>query len=166
MNPASLDVSTAEGLVDALIHQGKTLGDLHGITPQELETVYAAAYGALETGNVRQAFDHAAFLVCNDPWDRRFHMIAGVCLQQLGQFDAAYRCYAQALLFDATDAVCLFRLAECLEAMGEQEDARQAFLDVVKLSWGHADHGDVREAAQARLDDMGGLSSTAQAEGA
>lgn len=166
MNPASLDVSTAEGLVDALIDQGKTLGDLHGITPQELEVVYAAAYGALESGNVRQAFDHAAFLVCNDPWDRRFHMIAGVCLQQLGQFDAAYRSYAQALLFEATDAVCLFRLAECLEAMGEQGDARQAFLDVVKLSTGQPDHADVREAAQARLDDMGGLSAAAPMEGA
>lgn len=165
MNPAPLDVSTAEGLVDALISQGKTLADLRGISPEELEVVHAAAYDALEAGNVRQAFEQAAFLVCQDPWDRRFHLIAAVCLQQLGQFDAAYRSYAQALLFEATDAVCLFRLAECLEAMGEQEDARQAYLDVVKLSWGGQDYADVREAAQARLDEWGGLVPVAPREG-
>lgn len=163
MNPAPIDVSTEQGIVDALISHGVTPADLRGITEEELEAVYRLAYGALDSGNVRQAFEHAAFLVCNDPWDPRFHVIAGVCLQQLGQFEAAYRSYTQALAFDATDAVSTYRVGECLLALGEAADAHSAFEAAVKLSWADPAHTSVREAALQQLDQSSGMSATAMA---
>ncbi len=158
MNPAPLDVSTPQGIVDALVSHGVTPADLRGITGEELEAVYRLAYACLKAGHVRQAFEHASFLVCNDPWDRRFHMIAGVCLQQLGQFDAAYRSYTQALAFDATDAICTYRVGECLLAMGDAADARSAFQAAVKLSWANPDQAPVRDAALQQLDQSSGMS--------
>lgn len=166
MNPASLDVSTTDGILDALISHGVTPADLRGITGEELEAVYRLAYDALEGGNVRQAFEQAAFLVGNDPWDRRFHVIAGVCLQQLGQFDAAYRSYTQALAFDATDAICTYRVGECLLAMGEASDAHSAFEAVVKLSWADPAYASVRDAALHQLDQSSGMSLTVPSEAA
>ena len=158
MNPAPLDVSTMEGIVDALLNHGVTPADLRGITGDELEAVYRLAYAALDAGEVREAFEHASFLVCNDPWDRRFHVIAGVCLQQLGQLEAAYRSYTQALAFDATDATCTYRVGECLLAMGEAAGARSAFEAAVKLSWADLDQAPVRDAALQQLDQSSGMS--------
>lgn len=166
MNPAPLDVGTSEGIVDALIRHGVTPADLRGITEEELEAVYRLAYGALEAGNVRQAFEQASFLVCNDPWDRRFHMMAGVCLQQLAQFDAAYRSYAQALAFDATDAICTYRIGECLLALGETRDAHAAFEAAVKLSWADPAGILVREAALHQLDQSSGMYASGTEEDA
>lgn len=162
MNPASLDVSTMEGILDALISHGVTPADLRGISGEELEAVYRQAYGALEAGHLGQAFEQAAFLVCNDPWDRRFHLMAGVCLQQLGQFEAAYRSYTQALAFDATDAICTYRVGECLLAMDEESAAHSAFEAAVKLSWADLAYVPVREAAQQQLDRASGMFATAK----
>ncbi len=162
MDPAPLDVSTPQGIVDALVSHGVTPADLRGITGEELEAVYRLAYACLEVGHVRQAFEHASFLVCNEPWDRRFHVIAGACLQQLGQFEAAYRSYTQALAFDASDAAITFRVGECLLAMGEAADAHSAFEAAVTLSWADPAYTAVREAALHQLDQSSGMAAPAR----
>lgn len=156
MSQTLLDVSTTEGLVDAMLHHGVTPAAVRGITPDELEAVYSLAREELEAGQLDEAFEHASLLVSNDPWDRRYHLALALCLQQYGQHDSAARFYAQALAFDATDALATYRIGECLLAMGESVDAREAFEAAITLSWLDVSHEAVRLAAQQRLDDLNG----------
>ncbi len=155
MNPASLDVRTAEGLADAMVHHGVTLAHMRGMSPDELEAVYSVTLEELEAGELDEAFEHASLLVTHDPWDRRYHLALAHCLQQQGLHDAAARFYAQALALDATDPLATYRIGECLLAMNERVDAREAFVAAVQLSWLDVAHAAVREAAQRRLDDLG-----------
>lgn len=156
MSQALPDVSTPEGLVEAMVHHGVTPAQLRGITPDELEAVYSVTLEQLEAGQLDEALEHASLLVSNDPWDRRYHLALALCLQQYGQYDCAARFYAQALAFDATDALATYRIGECLLAMGDLSDAREAFEAAVKLSWLDGVHASVRQAAQQRLDDLNG----------
>lgn len=156
MNPAPLDDRMADGLVDAMLHHGVTPADLRGITPEELEAVYSLTLDELAAGQVDEAFEHASLLVSNDPWDRRHHLVMALCLQQFGLYEAAARSYVHALAFDATDALATYRVGECLLAMGEPAQAREAFEDAVKLSWLDTAYEVVREAAQGQLDALNG----------
>lgn len=156
MSQALPDMSTPEGLVEAMVHHGVTPAQIRGITPDELEAVYSVACEELEAGQLDEAFAHASLLVSNDPWDRRHHLVLALCLQQQGLHEAAARFYAQALALDATDALAAYRIGECLLAMDEPADAREAFEAAVKLSWLDQAHLPVREAALQRLDDLNG----------
>ncbi len=157
MNPAPFDVSTTDALVRAMVHQGLTLAQVRDISPDELEAVYAVLLEALEAGQLDEAFSHATLLVTHDPWDRRYHLALAHCLQQQGLHEAAARFYAQALALEATDPLATYRIGECLLAMDERADAREAFGAAIQLSWIQGEHAAVREAAQRRLDGLDGL---------
>lgn len=152
MTPQTLDVSTPEGQTAAFLQHGATLADLHGISAEELEAVYARGYDAIAAGQWNEALDDMAFVVRHNPWEQRYHFAFALCLHHLRQYEAAGNHYSQALLLDATDAVCAFRLGECLGALGHLSDAREAFETVVKLSYLKAEYADVRAQAQQRLD--------------
>ena len=95
-------------------------------------------------------------LVTHDPWEPRFQFAYGLALQQLGQYEAAAHHYAQALLMDATDAGCILRIGECLEAQGLAQEAEEAFRACIQLSYLRPEHHLVRAHAQARLASLGG----------
>lgn len=147
-----LDVGTPEGVADALMNHGATPGMLRGVTPQEMEDLGRAVETAIGAGQHAQALEGAAFLVQHDPWQRPHLLALATCLQHLGQYEDAGRFYAQALLMDATDAACAFRIGECLGAMRSLDEAREAFEAAVKLSWLPPGQETVRLRAQERLD--------------
>ena len=152
--PNLVDVSTPERQLDAGLHNGRRPAQQAGITPEELEAVYALGYADLQAGRLEEALERMAFLVQQDPWERRFHIAFAYCLQRAGQWESAGRFYAQALLMDATDAGCAVRAGECLEAMGALDEAREAYEAAVKLSWLDTAHAPAREDAQAGLDRL------------
>ncbi len=154
MKPDLMDVSTPQGQLDAVLHHGLTPAQLAGITPEELEAVYALGYADLQAGRLDEAMARMAFLVQQDTWERRHHIAFAYCQQQAGQWESAGRFYAQALLMDATDARCALGAGECLEAMGALDEAREAYDAAVKLSWLEAAYAPAREDAQAGLDRL------------
>lgn len=149
-----LDVSTPEGRRDAVLLHGATPAQLAGISADQLEAVYSLALADLAEARFDDAIERLAFLVQQDPWERRYQVAYAHALQSVGQWAAAGRFYAEALLSDATDALCAYRAGECLGAMGELEAAREAFETAVKLSWIEPGQTAVREAALQRLDQL------------
>lgn len=152
----AINLSTAESLVDGLLNHAITLGSTKGIEAADLEALYSEAYDKLIDGRADDALEDLLLLVTHEPWDRRFQFAYGLALQSLDQWAAASTHYAQALLLDATDAGCLLRIAECLEAQGEIPDATEALRDCILLSWQDPQWHLVRAHAQAaltRLDD-------------
>lgn len=147
-----LDLSTPEGRVDALINHGITPAQAQGLRPDEMSALAEQVEAAIAAGRHAQAVEGAAFLVQHDPWQRPHHLALATCLQHLGQYEAAGRSYAQALLMDATDAACAYRIGECLGAMGSLDESREALEAAVTLSWLEPEQASVRQCAQERLD--------------
>jgi type III secretion system low calcium response chaperone LcrH/SycD len=152
-----LDISTPEGMADAMLHHGITLADTHGISADDLEAVYSKAYEDIEAGRFDEALEGMAFLTQHDPWESRYQFSFALCLHNLGDYQSAGHHYAQALLMDATNAVCSFRMGECLGALGQLAEAREAFESTVALSYLKTEYADVRDLAQQRLDALTGL---------
>lgn len=153
--PIKTDISTAEGMVDALLGNGLTSAMAHGITEDELEAVFALGYEALQRGDMDEAMGHLSFLVMQQPWDRRFQYSLGLCQQHRGEFASAAGFYANALLLDATDALCAFRMGECLVGQGDLVAARDAFEAAIQLSAIGPDPDGVRCFAQQALGQLG-----------
>lgn len=154
MGTTFLDPNTPDGWRDAVLRHAVTPAQLQGITDAQLESVYSLACREIAQGRFEGALDHAAFVAQHNPWERRYLFVFALCLQHLGDLEAAARFYGEALLLDATDAVCAYRIGECLGAVGELDDAREAFEMAVKLSWLDAQGVEVREQAQRRLDEL------------
>jgi Flp pilus assembly protein TadD len=155
-----LDISTSEGLADAMLHHGVTLASIKGISTEDLECFYAAACARMSNGNPADAIEDLMLLVTHEPWDRRFQFAYGLALQLVGQYEAACRHYGQALLLDATDAGCVLRIAECLEASGDSIEAEDAYRACIDLSWSDAKWQDVRsfaETGMSRITTNGGM---------
>lgn len=157
MGATFLDPTTPDGLCEAVLRHAVTPAQLHGITEEELEAVYSLAYREIAEGRFEEALDRTAFLAQHNPWERRYLFAFALCLQHVGEFQDAARFYGEALLLDATDAVCAYRIGECLGAQGELADAREAFETAVKLSWLDAEGAEVLEQAERRLDELVGL---------
>lgn len=149
MDPVDLD--TPEGLTKALLEDAVTLADLKGLSADDLELVYAEAYEKLVDGGYADALDDLLLLVTHNPWDERFQFAYGLALQFLGQHEGALPHYAQALLFDATNAGCVLRMGECFDALGQSEEAAEAMRTCIELSWVDLQWEAVRRQAEATL---------------
>ena len=154
MAVAEIDISSPEGLVNALFNHGLTPALAHGITEDELEAVYAQGYQDLEQGLLDEALGHLSFLVTQAPWDRRFQYSLGLCQQHRGEYDSAGSFYANALMLDATDALSAFRMGECLAAQDDRDAARDAFEAAIQLSAIGVDQQQVRGFAESALDQL------------
>lgn len=136
------------------------LGQVQALVPDldesQLMSMYEQVVEGMQMGDPGRVLELAFSLVDASPWERAYRLILAECLQQLGEYESAGRFYGLALMLDATDALCAYRMGECLGALGHLDDAREAFDTAVKLSWLDPHYADVREAAQAQLDAIVG----------
>ena len=140
----------------AFFQYGVTPALLHGVTDEELEATYQLAYELVMEGRYEKALEYAELLVRMDPAEQRYLFAFALCLHHVGEYASAARYYAEALVLKATDAVCAFRMGECLMAMQDLDNARTAFELCVTLSWLEADWAEVRGLAQQHLDELFG----------
>lgn len=154
MSPELLDVSTPRGFVAAVMVQGVTLADLHGMTKEELDAVHVLACADLREGRPEAALERLAQLVQFAPDDRRYLVAYAMALQQVRRYESAAKFYGYALLMQATDALCALRIGECLAAQAQWAQAREAFEAALKLSWLDLKYEPVRASAERRLDQL------------
>ncbi|MDK2126056.1 SycD/LcrH family type III secretion system chaperone [Parachitinimonas caeni] len=152
-----LDVSTPEGLSDAMINHGVTLADLKGITAEELEAGYSYAYDAFNEGRFSDALELFLFLVTHDPFDRRFLFGYAMCLAEFERVEDALNFFTQAYLLDARDAACTLRIGECLMLLGKYEEAIEAFEATVDVSYLNPEFSAIRDVAESRIQDLKSL---------
>jgi type III secretion system low calcium response chaperone LcrH/SycD len=133
MNPSLQAIRQAAGgeqLLDALarhlLEESGTVGQIHGIGPDELEALYAFAHSLYNQARWPEALSAFNFLSIQDHLDRRHHMGRGACLQMLRRHEEALRAYSLAFLLEMTDPVVSFHIGECLIALGRREDAQVA----------------------------------------
>jgi tetratricopeptide (TPR) repeat protein len=98
-------------------------------TPEQLHVVYETACRLCEEGNYRFATALALHLAAYCPTEPRFSFIAGTCLHHLGAHANAVKFYCIALANGGDNPAALYRLGECLLALGDKANAERA-LDV------------------------------------
>lgn len=109
----------------------------------------------MDAGDFEAALEPAWLLAYDDPWNRDHALDFALCLQHLGELEAACRFYSVALLLDPADAYALYRLGECLDGMGERDDARAVYRAALEQAREDAALSDVGQQALARLDALG-----------
>jgi len=108
-------------------------------TTEQLEAVYDTACRLCDEDNFRFASALALHLATYKPGDPRFTFLAGTCLQRQGMPSTAARFFCSALVCGGDHSASLFRLGECMLAVGDTASADRAFeaaLDVSRNSDG------------------------------
>ena len=126
------------------------------LLPEAARTLLVAQMHALmEAGDYEAALEPGWLLAYDDPWNRDHALDFALCLQHLGDIQSACRFYSTALLLEAADPYCLYRLGECLEALGELDDAREVLFAAIDESRDNPAYLEVRQHAEQRLGALG-----------
>lgn len=128
------------------------------LTLPERDAMFARVVAAMQAGDQEGALDEALALVQEEPWERRYLLALAACLHHVALYEPAVQIYGLAYLLDATDALCAYRMGECLGALNDLDDARDAFESAIRLSALDTHrYGEVRIEAERRLDELSGL---------
>lgn len=123
-------------------------------TTEQLEAVYNTACRLCDEDNFRFASALALHLAAYKPGEPRFTFLAGVCLQRQGMPSSAAQFFCSALLCGGDHGASLFRLGECMLAVGDTASADRAFdaaLDVSRASGGAEE---LQNEAQRQMDSI------------
>lgn len=113
---------------------GKTLGEMRGFTPDELEAVYSVGYTYYRTGRFEDAEKLFRFVCLFDHVTSKYWLALGAVLQAQRKFRDAIKPYGCAMLFDIKDPRPYFHLAECQLALGDFGEALLAIDTLEKLA--------------------------------
>ncbi len=145
------DLLRVEELAKKCLIEGATLADVRGYTEDELEAVYHFAHNAYQQRKYEEARQLFQFLVHNDHAESRFWMGLAASLQMSGGHKQAVTAYGMAAILDATNPRPALHAGECYLALGDPENARNAF-NSVEFICGLPDasaHADLRMRAAA-----------------
>jgi type III secretion system low calcium response chaperone LcrH/SycD len=140
--------------------KGGTLGDLRGLTDNHYEILYAKAHQLYSLEQYEDAGKVFGFLATNNPYDLRFMMGLGACLQMQGKWEDAIGSYTMCVALDMDNPLPVFHVAECLSALGQAEDAKEMLSAVVQRAK-KPEHQALKQRAQAMLQIMQAASKEA-----
>lgn len=142
----------AEQLIE-LFSNGGTLGDVYEYNDTDYEVVYALGSDLYNQGRYADAMKAFGFLVIHNQWEKRFVSAFAASLQMCKRYEDAIQYYSFASVMDMRDPVPTFHTAECMIALGQLGDAKQA-LEIVVNQSGDEKHAGLKARAQAMLDLM------------
>jgi hypothetical protein len=121
-------------------------------TAEQLEAVYETACRLCDEDNYRFASALALHLATYKPGEPRFTFLAGTCLQRQGMPSSAAQFFCSALLCGGDHCASLFRLGECMLALGDMVNAERAFDAAMDVSRGVEGAEELQHEAQRLLD--------------
>jgi predicted Zn-dependent protease len=137
--------------LQSLAASGRTLAEVRGISPDELDALYDVGYQLCNEGSFHHALPIALQLVLHAPLEPRYSFMAGSCLQRQNQPEQAVLLFGQTLLLRPEDAAAAYRLGECLLALDREQDARDVLLETVEMCRGDEQYRRIYERATERL---------------
>ena len=112
-----------------LLKQGLTTAQILDVPADQLEKIFALAAQQLARGDIAKARDLCWMLCQLHPFDERFTYGLATTYHLEGDFAKAARLYLLFLSMDATSFDGRMRLAECLLAAREYNEALEMFRD-------------------------------------
>lgn len=130
--------------------RGLTLAESRNIPSEQLDALYASAWALCEEGQFDKALPVALLLAAHAQTEARHLFLGATCFQRTDQPAQAAQMYVQCLLLDAQHYAALFRLGECLQALGEREKAIDLFEAVIGVTPSETRYDSLREMARQR----------------
>lgn len=128
-------------------------------TTQQLDAVYDTACRLCDEENYRFASALALHLVTYKPGEPRFSFLAGTCMQRQGMPSSAARFFCAALVSGGDHSASLFRLGECMLALGDLANADRALDAAMDVARGVQGAEELQQEAQRLMDSIKGGSS-------
>ncbi|MDO6966451.1 tetratricopeptide repeat protein [Rhizobium alvei] len=130
------------------IKAGATPAAALGLESRHIEALYQQGYDLLAVGEIEKARAILTTLLQLDPSEERGIYALAATYQMEGRFDVAAQIYTTFITMDATNPDGYLRLGECLEAIGETENAAGCY----EIALGEAErgHGSPESLQQAR----------------
>ena len=110
---------------------GKTVAEMRGMSPDEVEAIYSMGYTYYQVGKLDEAEKIFRFVCLMDHLDSKYWLALGGVLQTKRQFAEAVKVYANIMIIDMHEVQAYYRLAECKLALGDRAEALEA-LDMLK----------------------------------
>ena len=123
-------------------------------TAEQLEAVYDTACRLCDEENFHFASALALHLAPYRPTEPRFSFLAGTCLQRQGMPSSAARFFCSALVCGGDHSASLFRLGECMLALGDTASADRAFDAALDVSRSAQGTEELQHEAQRLMGDI------------
>jgi type III secretion system low calcium response chaperone LcrH/SycD len=133
---------------------GGTIGQIHNITEQELEAMYAVGYNLFAARKYDQAINIFKFLCLNDHMEPRWYYSLGVAQQNKGAYQEALNAFGMATLLDMRDPRPQAQAGYCLMAIQKWPEARSALEGAIIACGDDAAHAAVKAQAEALLETV------------
>ena len=136
------------------LSSGARLADLNGQdrekTNAQLEAAYTYAYGLYQQKRYGEAGFFFAFLTLQDHLDIRYWNGLGGTQQMQKQYKEAIDSYGMVVMYDLGNPLPCYRIAECLMALGEYDDAELVLKSVVEFANTDSDaHTSIKRRAES-----------------
>ena len=130
---------------------GKTLAECLGIEAKTLADSYRAACKLVDEKMFQEALVLAGFVMAFGPKNAKVAFKLASCMQHLQDHASAADYYKLALQIDHHHIGAAYRLGECLQQLGDDEEANHLFEWTIELARGNFAHQKAQAAAESRL---------------
>jgi len=149
-----IDTAKVAKGVEALIKENATLKQLKGVSNEELEAVYALAFGYYRTGKYDEALKLFQFLVLFDHLNAKFWMGLGAVQQVLKDYQNAVVSYGYCSFLKLDNPKPQLHAAECFLAMGDKRNAASSLEALNEYCPTDTDIGREYRAKAAKLREL------------
>lgn len=146
----------ATGGLASYIRAGGKLGDVLGLTPEELEAMYSLGHAMYEQQRYSEAFKVFSALVTYDHTQPRYGLALAAAGRMLGRHEDALRQYLPAIAADPLDPAPLYYSAESLVEIGRRDEAIEALDAVAAMCEGEEKHATLAARARVLRDALAG----------
>lgn len=144
----------AEQVVEAML-DGATLKDLRGITPEQMDSLYAFAYEFYEQGRLDDAEKFFHFLCIYDFYNSHYWMGLAAVHHLKQNYQKAVDIYAVAFAQSKDDYRPMFYSGQCQLALGKAGKAKLCF----EYVFAHVEDDELRKQARVYLDTLSQIES-------
>ncbi len=144
----------AEQVVEAML-DGATLKDLRGITPEQMDSLYAFAYEFYEQGRLDDAEKFFHFLCIYDFYNSHYWMGLAAVHHLKQNYQKAVDIYAVAFAQSKDDYRPMFYSGQCQLALGKAGKAKLCFEYVLA----HVEDDELRQQARVYVDTLSQIES-------
>jgi type III secretion system low calcium response chaperone LcrH/SycD len=132
--------------------QGYTIADIRGFSSDQLENIYALAFGFYNNGNYAEALPLMRTLALMNSYEKKYVIGLAGCLQMTGKYQDAIEAYSIAVMVDIKDPEPLYHIGTCLLKQSKKSEAFEIFTQCHAMTEGVDEYKDINSKSQKYID--------------
>jgi type III secretion system low calcium response chaperone LcrH/SycD len=141
-------------LLEQIMEGETTLAEIKGLSADALELLYSIAHQFYTAGNYERASQFFQNLMLLNHWDVRFTFGLAACMQAQKYYEEALNVYSALYFMDAKNPEIFLNAGICRLALGNKEEAEDAFFMALEMSRDKAEYKNTFERAEGLLEHV------------